>query len=960
MSDVNEQDKDKAAARPKRLELKKTVETGQVRQSFSHGRTKAVTVEVRKKRTIVPPGGKADPAAAAPAATPATAPAAPAATKAAAPSVHVPSRAEILAEHDAQQAAARATEEAAAAARAAEAAAAKPAPAPKAAAAPTATTPATAPTARIVEQPARSGPRMTAQPTGDVRPGRDRTADRNERTPQRPPRTSGMVLKPMSEQERQDRARNEELRSRVGEMRRVAEEDMRRRMDDQSRVHAEREAALRRQADEDARKRAEDESRKKAEADAARRLAAQEAGTATGTEASPGAAPTGVRPAMDDEDDTGAKRRTGPGGAKVVPAKPAPRPGKDAQRRTGKLSVSSALNENERVRSVASFRRRIEREKRAHGQTATEQQKILRDVVIPETITVQELANRMAERGVDVVKALMKMGVMATINQTIDADTAELIVGEFGHRVQRVAESDIEVGLGGEKDEDAVMLPRSPVVTVMGHVDHGKTSLLDALRQTDVVSGEAGGITQHIGAYQVHMKSGKAITFLDTPGHEAFTQMRARGAKVTDIVVLVVAADDSVMPQTVEAIHHAKAAGVPIVIAINKCDKPQANPQKVRQELLQHEIVVEQMGGEVQSIEVSAKTKMGLDTLEEAILLQAEILDLKANPDRKAEGVVVEAKLERGRGSVATVLVSRGTLHVGDVFVAGSAWGRVRALIDDHGKNVVSAGPAVPVEVLGLQGNPEAGDEFVVVDNEARAREVAEFRERKQREARSAISARGSLEQMFSKIQAGEAKELPIVIKTDVQGSLEAIQAAVNKLGTEEVVVRFLHGAIGGINESDISLAGASKGAVIGFNVRASKQARELAERDGVDIRYYSIIYNLIDDLKALLSGMLAPTIRERFLGYAEIREVFNITKIGKVAGCMVTEGLVKRGAKVRLLRDNVVIHEGALSTLKRFKDDAREVKQGMDCGMSFENYNDIQQGDVIECFELESVAREL
>lgn len=958
MSDVNEQDKDKAAAKPKRLELKKTVETGQVRQSFSHGRTKAVTVEVRKKRTIVPPGSKAaDPAAAAPAATPAAAPAAPApaAAKAAAPSVHVPSRAEILAEHDAQQAAARAAEEAAAAARAAEAAAAKPAPAPKAAAAPAGAAPATAPTARIVEQPARSGPRMTAQPTGDVRPGRDR----NERAPQRPQRTTGMVLKPMSDQERQERARNEDLRSRVGEMRRVAEEDMRRRMDDQSRVHAEREAALRRQADEDARKRAEEESRKKAEADAARRLAAQEAGTATGTEASPGA-PTGRPAAADEDDDGGARRRGGPG-AKAAPAKPAPRPSRDGgERRTGKLSVSSALNENERVRSVASFRRRIEREKRAMNQGGGEQQKILRDVVIPETITVQELANRMAERGVDVIKALMKMGVMATINQTIDADTAELIVGEFGHRVQRVAESDIEVGLGGDKDEDAVMLPRSPVVTVMGHVDHGKTSLLDALRQTDVVSGEAGGITQHIGAYQVHMKSGKAITFLDTPGHEAFTQMRARGAKVTDIVVLVVAADDSVMPQTVEAIHHAKAAGVPIVVAINKCDKPAANPQKVRQELLQHEIVVEQMGGEVQSIEVSAKTKKGLDTLEEAILLQAEILDLKANPDRKAEGVVVEAKLERGRGSVATVLVARGTLHVGDVFVAGSSWGRVRALIDDHGKNVVSAGPAVPVEVLGLQGTPEAGDEFVVVENEARAREVAEFRERKQREARSAISARGSLEQMFSKIQAGEAKELPIVVKTDVQGSLEAIIAAANKLSTSEVAVRVLHGAVGGINESDVSLAAASKGAIIAFNVRASKQAREMAERDGTDIRYYSIIYNVLDDLKALLSGMLAPTIRENFLGYAEIREVFNITKVGKVAGCMVTEGLVKRGAKVRLLRDNVVIHEGALSTLKRFKDDVREVKQGMDCGMSFENYNDIQQGDMIECFELESVAREL
>lgn len=964
MSDVNEQDKDKAAAKPKRLELKKTVETGQVRQSFSHGRTKAVTVEVRKKRTIVPPGSKAAAEASA-AAAPAAAPAPAAAARTPAPSVHVPSRAEIIAEHDAAQAA-KAAEEAAT--RAAAEAAAKPAPAPVAAApaaAPAEPKPAAAPpTNRIVEP--RSGPRMTAQPTGDVRPtsGRDRVASERATTAQQraQQRTSGMVLKPMSDEEKQARNRDADLRNRVGEMRRVAEEGMRRRMDDQSKIHAEREAALRRQADEDARKKAEDETRKKAEAEAARRLNnPEQAATTTGTAAAPGAAPTGVRPVLDDEDEGGAKRRGGPG-AKVTPAKPTTlRPSRDTgERRTGKLSVTKALDDNERVRSVASFRRRIEREKRSHHQDSAEQQKVLRDVIVPETITVQELANRMAERGVDVIKALMKMGVMATINQTIDADTAELIVGEFGHRVQRVAESDIEVGLGGEKDEDAVMLPRSPVVTVMGHVDHGKTSLLDALRLTDVVSGEAGGITQHIGAYQVRMKSGKAITFLDTPGHEAFTQMRARGAKVTDIVVLVVAADDSVMPQTVEAIHHAKAAGVPIVIAINKCDKPAANPQKVRQELLQHEIVVEQMGGEVQSIEVSAKTKAGLDALEEAILLQAEILDLKANPDRKAEGVVVEAKLERGRGSVATVLVARGTLHVGDVFVAGSAWGRVRALIDDHGKNVVSAGPAVPVEVLGLQGNPEAGDEFVVVENEARAREVAEFRERKQREARSAISARGSLEQMFSKIQAGEAKELPIVIKTDVQGSLEAIQAAVNKLGTEEVVVRFLHGAIGGINESDVSLAGASKGAIIGFNVRASKQARELAEREGVDIRYYSIIYNLIDDLKALLSGMLAPSIRENFLGYAEIREVFNITKVGKVAGCMVTEGLVKRGAKVRLLRDNVVIHEGALSTLKRFKDEAREVKQGMDCGMSFENYNDIQVGDMIECFELESVARAL
>lgn len=959
MSDVNEQDKDKTAARPKRLELKKTVETGQVRQSFSHGRTKAVTVEVRKKRTIVPPG--AAKAAAEPAAAPAPKAAAPAQP---APTVHVPSIADKIAEHDAAKAAEEAAARTAAEAAAASSAAAKSAPAGE--------TEGSAPAPAAAARPAQrqdsprqesscSGPRMTAQPTGDTRPGgRERERDRSDRgaaAGQRPQRPTGMVLKSLTEEEKQARARDAELRSRVGEMRRVAEESMRKRQDELSRAHAEREAALRRQADEDARKKAEDEARKKAEAEATRRLAAEAAGTAEAPGAA--AAGAGARPVLEEEDDTGAKRRGV--GAKAVAPKPAARPGRDgAQRRAGKLSVTKALDDNERVRSVASFRRRIEREKRMHHQSSEEQKKVLRDVVIPETITVQELANRMAERGVDVVKALMKMGVMATINQTIDADTAELVVGEFGHRVQRVAESDIELGLGGEADSEAALLPRSPVVTVMGHVDHGKTSLLDALRQTDVVSGEAGGITQHIGAYQVRLKSGKAITFLDTPGHEAFTQMRARGAKATDIVVLVVAADDSVMPQTIEAIHHAKAAGVPIVVAINKCDKPQANPQKVRQELLQHEIVVEQMGGEVQSIEVSAKTKKGLDTLEEAILLQAEILDLKANPERRAEGVVIEAKLERGRGSVATVLVQRGTLHVGDVFVAGPSWGRVRALVDDHGKNVVSAGPAVPVEVLGLQGSPEAGDEFVVVENEARAREVAEFRERKQREAKSAISARGTLEQMFSKIQAGEAKELPIVIKTDVQGSLEAILGSVNKLATEEVAVRILHGAVGGINESDIALAAASKGAIIAFNVRASKQAREMAERDGVDIRYYSIIYNVLDDLKALLSGMLAPTIRERFLGYAEIREVFNITKVGKVAGCMVTEGLVKRGAKVRLLRDNVVIHEGQLSTLKRFKDDVREVKQGMDCGMSFENYNDIQQGDMIECFELESVAREL
>ena len=584
----------------------------------------------------------------------------------------------------------------------------------------------------------------------------------------------------------------------------------------------------------------------------------------------------------------------------------------------------------------------------------------MRDVVLPETITVQELAARMAERGVDVIKSLMKMGVMATINQTIDADTAELIITEFGHRLTRVTEADVETGLVGEADDDDAKLPRAPVVTIMGHVDHGKTSLLDALRQTDVVSGEAGGITQHIGAYQVELKSGRKITFLDTPGHEAFTAMRARGGKAADIVVLVVAADDSVMPQTVEAIRHAKAGNVPIIVAINKIDKPDAQPDKVRRELLQHDIVVESMGGDVLTVEVSAKTKFNLDKLEEAILLQAEVLDLKANPDRAAEGVIVEAKLDRGRGPVATVLVQRGTLKIGDIVVAGAEWGRVRALIDERGRNVQQAGPAVPVEILGLQSTPEAGDEFQVVENEARAREVAEFRTRRSRDARATAGARGTLEQMFARVKAGEAKELPVVIKADVQGSLEAIMGSLNRLNTEEVAVRVLHGGVGGINESDITLAGASKALIIGFNVRANKQARELATRDAVDIRYYSIIYNVIDDLKAMLSGMLPPELRENFLGLAEIRQVFNITKTGKVAGCMVTEGLVKRGAKVRLLRDNTVIHEGTLSTLRRFKDEVREVKAGMDCGMAFEKYEDIREGDQIECFELESVARTL
>jgi len=552
------------------------------------------------------------------------------------------------------------------------------------------------------------------------------------------------------------------------------------------------------------------------------------------------------------------------------------------------------------------------------------------------------------------------MGVMATINQTIDADTAELIVTEFGHRLRRVSEADVEMGLHGEEDLPETLEPRAPVVTVMGHVDHGKTSLLDALRETDVAAGEAGGITQHIGAYRVTLKSGKQITFIDTPGHQAFTAMRARGAHVTDIVVLVVAADDGIMEQTVEAIRHAKAAQAPIIVAINKIDKADARPERVRQELLQHELVVEQLGGEVLDVEVSALERTNLDKLEEAILLQAELLDLKANPNRSAEGVVLEAKLERGRGAVATVLIQRGTLRVGDIFVAGSEWGRVRALVDDRSQNQREAGPSTPIEVLGLNGTPLAGDDFVVAENESRARDIAAFRHRRRRDSIAASGARGTLEQMFSQIAAGGARELPVVVKSDVQGSLEAIVGSLERLATDEVSIRVLHSAVGGVNESDVILAKASAAVIIGFNVRANPQARDLARRDSVEIRYYSIIYDLIEDMRGALSGLLAPTLRERFLGNASIRDVFNITRVGKVAGCMVTEGAVRRGARVRLLRDNVVVHEGALKTLKRFKDEVREVNQGYECGMAFENYQDIQTGDVIECFEMEQVARSL
>ena len=630
------------------------------------------------------------------------------------------------------------------------------------------------------------------------------------------------------------------------------------------------------------------------------------------------------------------------------------------RRRSGKLTIANALDDEERQRSLASVKRAREREKQARQRRGGDSNRVVRDVIIPETITVQELAARMSMRAVELVKELMKQGQMVTANEVLDADTAQLIAEDLGHTVKRVAESDVEMGLGAEEDSAADLVSRPPVVTIMGHVDHGKTSLLDALRQTDVVAGEAGGITQHIGAYQITVNGDRKITFLDTPGHAAFTQMRARGASVTDIIILVVAADDSIMPQTEEAISHAKAAGVPMIVAINKVDKPDANPNKVRTDLLQYEIQVEGMGGEVQDVEVSALKKTNLDGLLDAILLQAELLDLKANPNRAADGAVVEARLDKGRGAVATLLVKRGALKRGDILVVGGEWGKVRAMYDDQARPVDSAGPAFPVEVLGLNGVPEPGDTFNVVDSESKAREIAEFRNRQRREKAAAKSSGTSLEQMMAQLQDSEIKELPIVLKGDVQGSIEAIVGSLEKLSTDEVRVRVLHTGVGGISESDVILAEASNAPVFGFNVRANKQARDEAERSKVEIRYYSVIYNLIDDIKAALSGMLDPELRETFLGNAEILEVFTISKHGKVAGCRVTEGSVKRGAKVRLIRDNVVIHEGELSQLKRFKDDVNEVPSGQECGMSFANYEDMRAGDVIECFSVEKVTRTL
>ncbi|PKU23334.1 translation initiation factor IF-2 [Telmatospirillum siberiense] len=849
---------------PGKLELKKTVETGQVRQSFSHGRSKVVTVEVRKKRTFATGAGGV---------------------------LHEVKEGPRPPEFEQMVAPA---------------------------------------VVEVGETPA-------VHPLHDLTSGEKATRARALQDARRA----------------EDEAR-----------RRAADEELRRSLEEEARRLAAEEAALNAPPVVEPAPEPEPVAPAPSAAPAsAETTAAAAAPASTAPSASPAAttatattpaAPAAKAATEEEEEEDRGKRPGRPAPHKPVPVVKRTEP----RRREGKLTITAALDDDDRGqrgRSLAAVKRARERERLKQLQKASE--KVIREVVIPETIAVQELANRMAERGADVIKCLMRNGIMATINQVIDADTAELVVSEFGHTPKRVADSDVEIGLSGVSDADSNLIQRPPVVTVMGHVDHGKTSLLDALRATDVVSGEAGGITQHIGAYQVAVHGGQRITFIDTPGHEAFTAMRARGANMTDIVVLVVAADDGIMPQTVEAIRHAKAAKVPIIVAINKIDKPDANVERVRQELLQHELVTEELGGDVLAVEVSAKKRINLDKLEEAILLQAEILDLKANPDRAAQGVVIEAKIERGRGSVATVLVQKGTLHVGDVFVAGAEWGRVRALIDDRGNKVEQAGPSAPVEVLGLAGTPSAGDDFVTVETEVRAREVAGYRQRKERDAKAAAGARGTLEEMFSKIAAGEAKELPVVIKGDVQGSVEAIVSTLERMGTDEVKVRVLHSAVGGINESDITLAKASNALIIGFNVRANPQARDMARRDTVDIRYYSIIYDVADDLRQALTGMLAPTLKERFLGNAEIREVFSISKIGKVAGCLITEGMVKRGAKVRLLRDDVVIHEGALGQLKRFKDDVREVREGYECGMSFENYNDIQVGDVIECFEIEEIA---
>ena len=881
---------DKTLSAPKTLSLKRPVEQGVVRQSFSHGRTKAVVVEKVKRRFV---GAEAP------------------AVKAEAP----------------------------------------------------------APAPIVKPQPAQT-------PSGRAAPARANAPQQSQRSG-----APGVVLRTLTEEERDARTRALlGAKGREEDERRVAEIDARARAEREEVERAEREAGEARKREEEARRQNEAESKRRAEDEAKRRLG--EGGTpaapstpgvraAIGT---PGGAPRPVAsatpapavrpagaPAAEDENAKRIIRRPGMPTKVVMPPRPTrTAPGQEKNR--GRLTVTAATGgaaEEERTRSVASFRRRVQRLKGGGGQP---KEKLQREVILPETITIQELANRMSERAVDVIKMLMRQGAMHKITDVIDADTAQLIAEELGHTIKRVAESDVEEGLFDTPGEDSDLESRPPVVTIMGHVDHGKTSLLDAIRQANVVSGEAGGITQHIGAYQVTSPLGGKVTFIDTPGHAAFTAMRARGAKVTDIVILVVAADDGVMPQTIEAINHARAAKVPMIVAINKIDKPDAKAERVRSELLQYEVQVESMGGDTLEVEVSALKKLNLEKLLELISLQAEVLDLKADPERAAEGTVIEARLDRGRGPVATVLVQRGTLAIGDIIVAGSQWGRVRALLDDQGKNVAKAGPSFPVEVLGFSGTPEAGDRVAVVESEARAREVTEYRDRQKRDqaaARGAGAGR-SLADMMSQLKTAGRKDFPLIIKGDVQGSVEAIISALEKLGTEEVGARVIHAGVGGITESDITLAEATNAAVIGFNVRAHKEARELSDRSGIEIRYYNIIYNLVDDVKGAMSGLLAPAYREDMLGNAQILEVFNITKVGKVAGCRVTDGRVERGANVRLIRDNVVVHEGKLSTLKRFKDEVKEVVVGQECGMAFESYQDMRAGDVIECYRVEEIKRSL
>ncbi|MDO6730675.1 translation initiation factor IF-2 [Marinovum sp. 2_MG-2023] len=732
---------------------------------------------------------------------------------------------------------------------------------------------------------------------------------------------------------------------------RAAAEKARAEERERRRAEAEAKEAEQREAEAKAKAKAEEEERKRRESEEAAKAAAKQA-------ADPSPAPDDAR-------------------AKVAPAKKveqrAPDKDQDRQnrnknrgdnsRRSGKLTVNQALTGGEggRQRSMAAMKRKQERARQKAMGGQVEREKVVREVKLPETIVVSELANRMAERVADVVKSLMNMGMMVTQNQPLDADTAELIIEEFGHKMVRVSDADVEDVIKEVEDKEEDLKGRPPVITIMGHVDHGKTSLLDAIRNTKVVSGEAGGITQHIGAYQVETKDGAVLSFLDTPGHAAFTSMRSRGAQVTDIVVLVVAADDAVMPQTIEAINHAKAAEVPMIVAINKCDRPAANPDKVRTDLLQHEVIVEKLSGDVQDIEVSAITGQGLPELLEAIALQAEILELKANPDRAAMGAVIEAQLDVGRGPVATVLVQNGTLKQGDIFVVGEQWGKVRALISDTGDRITEAGPSVPVEVLGLNGTPEAGDVLNVVSTESQAREIASYREQAAKDKRAAAGAATTLDQLLAKAKEDEnVSELPILVKADVQGSAEAIVQAMEKIGNEEVRVRVLHYGVGAITESDIGLAEASGAPVLGFNVRANASARNTANQKGVEIRYYSVIYDLVDDVKAAASGLLSAEVRENFIGYAKIKEVFKVSNVGKVAGCLVTEGVARRSAGVRLLRDDVVIHEGTLKTLKRFKDEVAEVQSGQECGMAFENYDDVRADDVIEIFERTEVERQL